>query len=254
MELISQKSIFSFNFSVLNFTDAVSAIIRLAEKKNSAYICVSNVHMVMEAKKDVAFGMVLQHADMAVLDGMPLCWSMALLHGIKTDRIAGRHLMDAILQKCAVQQLPVYFYGGKAATLERAVSFIKKNYNGIQVVGSYSPPFRPLSDEEDLEVIRKIKESGAAIVFVALGCPKQEKWMAHMKNRIPAVMLGIGVALEVLTQQQKSTPMWMERYGLEWFFRLCKEPRRLFKRYLITNTGFVFLLLRTLLSKRNQGK
>lgn len=253
MELISQKSIFSFNFSTLNFTDAVSAIIRLAEKKNSAYICVSNVHMVMEAKKDIAFGMVLQHADMAVLDGMPLCWSMALLHGIKTDRIAGRHLMDAILQKCAEQQLPIYIYGGRAEALDRAVNFIEDNYSGIQVVGSYSPPFRPLSDEEDLDVITKIKESGAAIVFVSLGCPKQEKWMAQMKNRIPAVMLGIGIALEVLTQQQKSTPPWMERSGLEWFFRLCKEPRRLFKRYLITNTGFVFLLLRTLLSKRVKG-
>jgi N-acetylglucosaminyldiphosphoundecaprenol N-acetyl-beta-D-mannosaminyltransferase len=113
-----------------------------------------------------------------------------------------------------------------------------------------SPPFRPLGFEENRAYAAQINASGASLVFVALGCPKQEIWMHRMKSEINATMLGIGVALEVLTGQQASTPIWMERAGLEWFFRFLKEPKRLFKRYLITNSYFIFLLLRTLILKK----
>lgn len=246
----TNKSIFSFNFSTLTFGDTISAIIKLAEKRASAYVCVSNVHMLIEAKRDESFAEVLNLADLVVLDGMPLCWSMKWFHGIKADRIAGRHLMHALLKQCELDQLPVYFYGGRPAALEQATSFISNHYREIQLVGSYSPPFRPLTADEEEEVAQNIKRSGAAVVFVSLGCPKQERWMANMKNKIPAVMLGIGIALEVLTEQQKSTPLWMERSGLEWLFRLCKEPRRLFKRYLVTNSAFIILFLRTVLTRK----
>lgn len=243
------KKIFSFGFSTRSFAATVTAIMELAKAKTSAYVCVANVHMTVEAHRNAAFAPVLQNADIALLDGMPLCWSMKILHGFKPDRIAGRHLMHALLEASIAQHQSVFFYGSKQTVLDKAQDFILANYPGVQIAGMYSPPFRALTAAEDQAVVDRINQSGASIVFVALGCPKQEKWMASMKGRIPAVMLGIGIALEVLTGQQKSTPPWMEKAGLEWLFRLMKEPRRLFKRYFVTNSIFLELLRREVVKK-----
>lgn len=214
----------------------------LAVKKQSAYICVANVHMTVEAKRNEVFAQVLKGADIALLDGKPLCWAMRILHDIKPERIAGRHLMHALMEAAVTSQQQVFFYGSTPETLHKAHVFLLVNYPGIQIAGMYSPPFRKLSEEEDAAVVTLIKSSGASMVFVALGCPKQENWMAAMKGKIPAVMLGIGVALEILTAQQRSSPKWMEHAGLEWLFRLMKEPRRLFRRYFVTNSIFIGML------------
>jgi N-acetylglucosaminyldiphosphoundecaprenol N-acetyl-beta-D-mannosaminyltransferase len=138
--------------------------------------------------------------------------------------------------------------------LNNSKIYINSHYPKLTVAGVYSPPYRTLSNEEEENVVKMIAASGAGIVFVALGCPKQEKWIAKMKGRIPTVMLGIGIALEVLTGQQKRTPAWIEKAGLEWLFRLLKEPKRLFKRYLITNSTFIFLILKALLLKPKTNK
>ena len=243
------SSIFSFQFSTLSFSDTILKIIELAQKKVSAYICIANVHMTVEASQNPSFADVLHQADLAVLDGMPLCWSFKWLHGFKPDRIAGRHLMHALLLEAAKNKMPVLFYGSSPDKLEKAEAFLMNNYPGLIIAGMISPPFRPLSFAENQAYISQINASGAQLVFVALGCPKQEIWMHQMKGQINATMLGIGIALEVLTGQQISTPVWMERAGLEWFFRLMKEPRRLFKRYLITNSLFIWLLFKELLKK-----
>jgi N-acetylglucosaminyldiphosphoundecaprenol N-acetyl-beta-D-mannosaminyltransferase len=243
------KSIFSFQFSTLSFSDTIHEIIEHAKKKASAYICVANVHMTVEASQNPSFAEVLHQADLAVLDGMPLCWSYKWLHGFKPDRIAGRHLMHSLLVEASFRNLPVLFYGSTPEKLAKAKQFLLDNYPNLMIVGMISPPFRPLSFAENQAYISKINDSGAQLVFVALGCPKQEIWMHQMKGQINATMLGIGIALEVLTGQQISTPLWMERAGLEWFFRLMKEPRRLFKRYFVTNSVFILLLCKELLRK-----
>lgn len=243
-------SLFNFQFSILSFTDTIRRIIELAQRKSGAYVCVANVHMTVEAVRNPSFGEVLRQADLAVLDGMPLCWSFHLLHGLKPDRIAGRHLMHALIQDAALNSKSIFFFGSTPEKLAKANEILLEMYPGIQIAGMISPPFRPLSFEENTAYAAQINASGASFVFVALGCPKQEIWMHRMKSEINATMLGIGVALEVLTGQQASTPTWMERAGLEWFFRLLKEPKRLFKRYLITNSYFIFLLVRTLLQKK----
>ena len=205
--------------------------------------------MIVEAVKNPNFGKVLREADLAVLDGMPLCWTFKLLHGFKPDRIAGRHLMHALIQDALINDRSILFFGSTPEKLIKAEEFLLKKYPGLRIAGMISPPFRSLSVDENKEYAKQINASRASFVFVALGCPKQEIWMHHMKGEINATMLGIGIALEVLTEQQVSAPAWIERAGLEWFFRLLKEPRRLFKRYLYTNTYFIFILLRALLLK-----
>jgi N-acetylglucosaminyldiphosphoundecaprenol N-acetyl-beta-D-mannosaminyltransferase len=219
-----------------------------ARSGTSAMVCLVNVHMLMEARTNKDFNSIFRNADLRLLDGQPLVWSYRYFHGFSPERIAGRHLMDALLSKSIEEELSVFFYGSTPEKLKLAVQFLSQHYTGLRIAGHLSPPFRPLSAEEVQEHAEYIQASGASLVFVALGCPKQERWMHTMKGRIPAVMLGIGIALEVLTGQQKSTPLWMERSGLEWFFRLLKEPLRLWKRYFITNTHFVWLFIKSILS------
>jgi N-acetylglucosaminyldiphosphoundecaprenol N-acetyl-beta-D-mannosaminyltransferase len=242
-------NIFSFQFSTLSFSDTVREISKLSQKKSGAYVCLANVHMTVEAVKNLDFDPVLRGADIAVLDGMPLCWSFKLFYGFKPERIAGRHLMHALIQDAVLNGRSIFFFGSTPDKLDKAKDFLLKTYPGILIAGMIAPPFRALSEDENKVYAQQINDSGASLVFVALGCPKQEIWMHKMKGDINATMLGIGIALEVLTGQQISTPPWMERAGLEWLFRLLKEPKRLFKRYLYTNTYFIFLLLGALVKK-----
>ena len=242
-------NLFSFQFSTLSFSDTVNEISILSQKKIGTYVCLANVHMTVEAVKNPNFDPVLRGADIAVLDGMPLCWSYNLIHGFKPERIAGRHLMHALIQDAVLNGRSIFFFGSTPDKLDIAKEFLLKTYPGILIAGMIAPPFRALTEDENKVYTQQINDSGASLVFVALGCPKQEIWMHQMKGEINATMLGIGIALEVLTGQQISTPPWMERSGLEWLFRLLKEPRRLFKRYLYTNTYFIFLLLGALLKK-----
>jgi N-acetylglucosaminyldiphosphoundecaprenol N-acetyl-beta-D-mannosaminyltransferase len=196
------------------------------------------------------FGNVLREADLAILDGMPLCWAYQLTHGFKPDRIAGKHLMHALLLEATQNKMSVFFYGSSHEKLIKTEAYLTQNYPGLMIAGMISPPFRSLSFEENMAYVDLINASGASLVFVALGCPKQEIWMHNMKAHIHATMIGVGGAMEVLTGQQKRPPLWIENIGMEWFFRLCLEPRRLFKRYLITNSYFIFLLFRALLQKK----
>ena len=212
-------------------------------------VCLANIHMLMEARTNNDFNSIFRNADVRLLDGQPLVWSYRLFHGYSPERIAGKHLMHALLEKSAEEGVSVFFYGSSPEKLEKAEQFLSNQYPRLQIAGMLSPPFRALTAEEFQADTEYIQASGASIVFVALGCPKQERWMHTMKGRIPAVMLGIGIALEVLTGQQKSTPIWMERAGLEWLFRLYKEPKRLWKRYFVTNTSFIWLLIKSILSR-----
>jgi len=243
-------NLFSFPFSTWSFSDTIRNITDLAQKRVGAYVCVANVHMTVEAIREPAFGNVLREADLAILDGMPLCWAHQLIHGFKPDRIAGKHLMHALLVEACEKKMPVFFYGSSPEKLIKTEDYLIHHYPGLIIAGMVSPPFRALSFEENINYADHINASGASLVFVALGCPKQEIWMHNMKAHIHATMVGVGGAMEVLTGQQKRPPLWIENIGMEWFFRLCLEPRRLFKRYLHTNTYFIFLLARTLILKK----
>lgn len=244
------KNLFSFPFSTLSFADTIRNITDLAQKRVGAYVCVANVHMTVEALRNLDFGNVLRESDLTILDGMPLCWAYQLTHGFKPDRIAGKHLMHALLLEATQNKMSVFFYGSSSEKLIKTEAYLIQHYPGLRIVGMISPPFRPLTFEENMAYAGEINASRASMVFVALGCPKQEIWMHNMKAHIHATMVGVGGAMEVLTGQQKRPPLWIENIGMEWFFRLCLEPRRLFKRYLYTNTYFIFLLAKTLIQKK----
>lgn len=173
-----------------------------------------------------------------------------MLYGIDQPRIAGMDLLPRLLSVAESYQLPVFFYGGTEQMQEKTRAFLSTKYPDLILAGFVSPPFRRLSEKEENDHINQINHSGAKLLFVVLGCPKQEKWMASMKGKISACMIGIGGALPVLIGLQKRAPGWMQKAGLEWFFRLMQEPKRLFKRYLVTNSKFLFLLSRALVKKK----
>lgn len=226
------------------YTKVVEDISTLANQAKGSYICVANVHMLVEAYKNSDFRTIVEGADIVTPDGMPLVWALKLLHGIKQDRIAGMDILPALLENAETNGLPVYFYGGTPEMLQATQSYIQSQFPDLKLAGLYSPPFRKLSAGEESDTINKINASGARIIFVVLGCPKQERWMASMKPFINACMIGIGGALPVMIGLQKRAPLWMQKSGLEWLYRFFQEPGRLFKRYITTNSIFIWLLLK----------
>lgn len=222
----------------------VRHIIQAAGERDSRYTCIMNVHMLVEAYKSKAFSEVIRRAAVVTPDGKPLCWALRLLHGIRQDRVAGMDLLPDLIRQAEAQRLPVYFYGGQPGMLERTSRYLQQHFPRLPVAGMYSPPFRPLSAEEDDAIVAAINGSGARMVMVVLGCPKQEKWMASMQGRINAMMIGVGGALPVMIGAQKRAPRWMQRAGMEWFHRLQQEPVRLFRRYAVTNSLFLYILTR----------
>ncbi|HEY4111792.1 WecB/TagA/CpsF family glycosyltransferase [Puia sp.] len=241
--------IFNFPISVGKYQDYIEYIMQSASNGSSQYIYVANVHMVVEAFWNKSFNEKVRHAGLVTPDGKPLTWALRLLHGIKQDRVAGMDILPALLKQSEKSQTPVYIYGGTDDLLSRTRHYLDRKYPDICIKGLYSPPFRELTPEEEDRTVERINSSGAKLLFVVLGCPKQEQWMASMAGRINAVMIGIGGALPVLIGMQKRAPKWMQDAGLEWLFRFLQEPRRLFKRYFVTNSVFLYLLSRELVHR-----
>jgi N-acetylglucosaminyldiphosphoundecaprenol N-acetyl-beta-D-mannosaminyltransferase len=241
-QVLPKRSIISIDVSFGSYNQFVGAIINQASAKISAYVCVANVHMLLEAHQSPQFKEVVDGAFLVTPDGMPLAKAFKALYGFDQERVDGMSLLPALLQQAEQECLSVYFYGGTQSMLDKTADFVTRSYPELTIAGTYSPPFRDLSDIEMDEIASEITASGANLVFVVLGCPKQEKWMYQMKGRIPCTMVGIGGALPVLVGIQKRAPGWMQKNSLEWLFRLNQEPKRLFKRYLKTNTYFLYLM------------
>lgn len=240
----------SINISNFQYIEFVNRILSLGLVKSSSYVCVANVHMLIEAYRDPEFAEVVNDANLITPDGMPLAKGIELLYGHKQERAAGMDLLPDLIMGCQKQGISVFFYGGTQKMIDKTAAFCVENYPFLKVAGLISPPFRQLSVEEENGYIEQINSSGAGFVFVALGCPKQEKWMASMKGRINACMIGIGGALPVMVGIQKRAPQWMQNSGLEWGFRLIQEPRRLFGRYFKTNTIFIYLFIKEFIKFR----
>ncbi len=230
-----------FGISTGDYPSFVNNILSLAIERSSSYVCLANVHMFCEAYLDNNFKQLINGADIVTPDGRPLGWALKFLHHIKQDRVSGMDLLPDLLEEMRIRNLSVYFYGGSSELLDKTETYLKTKYQDLRIAGLYSPRFNQMKPEEEEEIVEIINTSNANVVFVVLGCPKQEKWMALMKGRIDAVMIGIGGALPVIVGVRKRAPMWMREGGLEWLFRLVQEPRRLFRRYAITNSLFLFL-------------
>jgi N-acetylglucosaminyldiphosphoundecaprenol N-acetyl-beta-D-mannosaminyltransferase len=232
--------------------DALETIGRRLEEGGRVSVCAANVHMVMEARRDPTFRDVVNGADLVVPDGMPLVWLARRRGHDGVRRVYGPDLVLLLLERAAHRGWTCFFYGGTEGVAEDMAAAMARRFPGLRVAGAYGPPFRALSPAEDEDDVRRINASGAQLVFVGLGCPKQERWMADHRARLSApALLGVGAAFDFLTGRVPQAPRWMMRIGLEWLFRLAQEPRRLWRRYLIYNPLFVFYVLRESLGLRS---
>lgn len=222
--------------------EAIDTLLRWGEKRQSRYVCICNVHVVVTAKQNPEFRQVVNGADMATPDGMPLAWVLRKIGFQLQERINGPDLMWRLCEQAAKRGLSIFLYGSTEETLGRLTDNLKTAFPQLVIGGAYSPPFRLLSNEEDRELTDLINGSGAHIMFVGLGCPKQEFWMAVHRGKLRAVMIGVGAAFDYHAGTVKRAPLWMQRSGLEWLFRLMSEPKRLWKRYLVTNSLFMIHL------------
>lgn len=241
MSALPRYDVFGLGISTGSFRDHVAAVIELGRQHRSSYVCCVNVHMCMEAQADPAFAAVVNGADLATADGMPILNSLNKFHNVGQERVAGNDLMPATMEAAAEEGLSVYLYGGRQLVLDKILQRASRELPALHVAGAWSPPFRELTVEERSAEVERIAQSGAHIVLVCLGCPRQEKWMAAMKGKIPAVMIGVGGAFLLYAGVDTRAPLWMRKASLEWLYRLALEPGRLWKRYLITNSAFVWL-------------
>jgi N-acetylglucosaminyldiphosphoundecaprenol N-acetyl-beta-D-mannosaminyltransferase len=203
-------------------------------------ICVTSVHGVMMAVSDRSVRSILNSADIATPDGMPIVWALRSFHVRDQQRVYGPELMLRLCESAAEHGHRIFLYGGRDSTLALLRSNLEARFPDIRICGAFSPPFRPLTQQEDDEVSAMIRESGADIVFVGISTPKQERWMAGQRDRLPGiVMLGVGAAFDFHAGTVRQAPRWMQSNGLEWLFRLYTEPVRLWKRYLLVTPLFL---------------
>jgi len=235
------QSVTGFPISALSFSEQVDTIMRWARDRSSRMVCVSNVHMLMEGHWDPDFARVLMQSDLLTPDGMPLVWMTALMKQAPQDRVAGMELMLALCQQAQNQRVSIFLLGSTEATLSGIKARLAKDFPELQVAGMLSPPFRTLSQQENRAITQQIDGSGAGLVFVSLGCPKQERWMSDCHRQSRAVMIGIGGVFSVYAGEKSWAPEWVRKYGLEWCYRLGQEPKRLWKRYALTIPPFLLL-------------
>jgi N-acetylglucosaminyldiphosphoundecaprenol N-acetyl-beta-D-mannosaminyltransferase len=228
--------------SVINPDDAVARIERWIDERSRNYVCITGVHGVMESRRDHRLRCIHNDAAMVTPDGMPLVWFSRLCGFSRSDRVYGPDLMRKMTAVSAVRGYRQFYYGGAEGVAENLKQALTAAHPTLKVVGSLCPPFRELMPAEDEAVTATINAARADIVWVGLSTPKQEIWMARHLGRIEApVMIGVGAAFDFLAGTKRQAPLWMQRHGLEWLFRLCSEPRRLWRRYASMVPGFIIL-------------
>ena len=246
--------LFGLHVSNVDYDRACDAIFSAANQNQSSVVSCHAAHAIVTFSGDSELCEMANQFEMITPDGQPVRWAMNWLHrtGLQ-DRVYGPELMKRICARAAAEGTKVYFYGGASdEVLEQLQDNLEKEHPGLQVVGSFSPPFRELTEQEMQTVCQKISDTEAQIVFIGLGCPKQDVFAFQNRDRIPAVQVCVGAAFDFHAGSKRMAPRWMQRTGTEWLFRLLQEPGRLWKRYLVTNSQFVWRLFKqTLRGKKN---
>ena len=251
-EKLKRVRVVSLLPNVVSESSAIAEIGRLARAERGGYVCFSTVHMVMESHDNAEYAAKVNGADYIVTDGMPLVWMQKLQGAKAASRVRANDLMIALFAYAERENLKIGFYGGRQEVLDAITERAKIEFPDLPIVYAVSPPFRPLTGAEDLEIISEINRSGTQILFTGLGCPKQENWMAAHKDKVRCVMLGVGASFDFYAGNVKESPEWMGKLGLEWLFRLTQEPKRLWRRYLILNPRFVWLAAKQLISPKSK--
>lgn len=235
----------------VNMESAVACITGAIAGQQRGYVCVTGVHGVMEAQRDPQFRQALAESMLVVPDGMPTVWIGRLQGHKKMQRVFGPDLMLEVCERSVKLGYTHFFFGGKPRVAEELAATLTQKFPGMKIAGTYTPPFRPLSAIENLELQDHVKRLDPDIVWVGLSTPKQEKFMAESIALLNCrVMIGVGAAFDLHTGKLKDSPLWVKNAGLQWLHRLCQEPSRLWKRYLINNLGFIARITLQLLKVR----
>ena len=243
------SDILGVNVAVTSYVEVVAKAMEWARTRQSRTLIFANVHVVMEAFDDPKLRDSLNAADLVNPDGVPLVWALKLLGNKAASRVYGPDCTLAMLEAAANNDIPVGFFGGSPNALEKLSAEVRNRCPGITISIAISPPFRATTAEEDADFVQKITDSGIGILFIGLGCPKQELWMMRHAGQIPAVMFAVGAAFDFIAGTKPQAPRWMMRSGTEWLFRLATEPRRLYRRYAKQNPRFVWHFARQLASR-----
>jgi N-acetylglucosaminyldiphosphoundecaprenol N-acetyl-beta-D-mannosaminyltransferase len=237
---VARINVLGVGVSAINLSLALQVIDEWIEAKTPNYICVTGVHGIMESQHDAALRQIHNQAGLVTPDGMPLVWMSKLMGQRQVDRVYGPELMLAFCQFSIAKGYRHFLYGSSDTVLQQLENNLRHRFVNINIVGSYSPPFRSLSEEEDLAIVERINATTPDIVWIGLSTPKQEQWMAAHVGRVKAaVLVGVGAAFDFHAGTKPQAPFWMQRSGLEWVFRLATEPRRLWRRYLYNNPRFL---------------
>jgi N-acetylglucosaminyldiphosphoundecaprenol N-acetyl-beta-D-mannosaminyltransferase len=250
MAPVETRRILGMRIDATSYAHAGQEILRWADLGESRYVCVATVNNVIEACDDPEYKAIMEAADLVTPDGMPLVWGLRLLGVTAATRVYGPDLTPIVCGLAAEQGVPIGFYGGTKEVVDELTARLGQRFPGLIVSYRASPPFRPLTPEEERRMLEDLDRSGARILFVGLGTPKQERWMAAHRHEVDAVMLGVGAAFDFLAGRKRQAPRLVQRLGLEWLHRLVHEPRRLWRRYLYRNPRFLMLFGAQLLRER----
>lgn len=228
----ARRNILGVGISAINMSQAVSFVESKVESKSPTYICVTPAHGVMDCHADPPLRRIFNSSGLTTPDGMAIVWLLKL-HGFKhASRVYGPDLMASVCEASVKHGYRHFLYGGAPGVTETLALALQNRFPGLSVVGTYSPPFRLVSPDEDQEIVDRIIATRPDIVWVGVSTPKQERWMSEHVGRVGApVLIGVGAAFDFLSGRKKQAPRWMQRHGLEWLFRLATEPRRLWPRY-----------------------
>lgn len=227
--------------------ELLDEVILAAKNKKPSYLCAMNAHMTVLAKEDPEMEQALKKANWVVTDGVPVAWAFSKFNKVKQERIAGMDITPKLIEIAHQQKLTFSIFGNSEENLSKMTEFVHKKYPNANIGLFISPPFRPLTEQETQGYINSLNDAGTQLLFVSLGCPKQEKWMRLHSHKINGVCLGIGNAINTMIGAEKRPPNWVQKAGLEWFYRLAQNPSRLYKRYFVTNSKFVLMVFKKII-------
>lgn len=240
---MARVDLFGVGVDAQPFDEAVSTLIGWVRARRRAYVCTCPVYTLMMCRERPEVGGAVARADMVTADGMPIVWAQRRL-GFAAERVYGPDVMLAVCEQTAGTDIRHYFWGGLPGVPEKLAEVLTARYPGLQIAGVYSPPIAPVPDSPDTDTVARLNAAGADIVWVGLGSPKQDVWMARYRPALDApLLIGVGAAFDLLSGVKRQAPRWMQRGGLEWLFRLAQEPGRLARRYLVYNPQFVWLVI-----------
>jgi len=241
---VPKTSVLGVGISAINLSSAASLIFDAIRRRQKSYICVTDVHVIMQAQRNDVFRKALNNAFLCTPDGMPLVWMSRLQGHRHVSRVYGPDLMQEVLKQSAVRGTRHFLYGGSNGSGELLKRKLLERFPGVQIVGFFEPPFRPLNPDEENALTLEVSRCKPDIIWVGIGAPKQEFFMANYLGRLDTIlMVGVGAAFAIFSGLKRQAPRWMQRSGLEWFFRLCQEPKRLSGRYLRNNPDFLWRAL-----------